>query len=177
MGRRGVALPPDNRFLEKHEERMVEEQRFLRETAEKKYRRTHNYNIIAGTYYDQNKERKFVDAREKLGAMQGRAQQYRLPPSIRYGEGNDYNIINQQVSGSTTPSGFIMNDHATFAREVVLTRNARLSFPRQFSVLCVLEYLHHFPRKRCEGGGRGDAALFAGREGCPRLLYAHAPFD
>lgn len=86
------------RFLEKHEERMVEEKLFLREAADEKYRRTHDYNIIAGAYYDQNKERNFVKSREKLGTMQGRAQQYRLPPSIRYGEGNGYNIINQQVN-------------------------------------------------------------------------------
>lgn len=85
------------RFLEKHEERMAEEKRFLREAADEKYRRTHDYNIIAGAYYDKNKERNFVKSREKLGTMQGRAQQYRLPPSIRYGEGNGYNIINQQV--------------------------------------------------------------------------------
>ncbi len=88
---------PDARYLEKHEERMAEEQKFLRESADEKYRRTHDYNIIAGTYYDQNKEENFVKSRERLGAMQGRAKQYRLPPSIRYGEGNDYNIISQQV--------------------------------------------------------------------------------
>lgn len=80
---------------------MVEEKRFLRDAAEEKYRRTHDYNIIAGAYYDQTKERNFVKSREKLGTMQGRAQQYRLPPSIRYGEGNGYNIINQQVCGTT----------------------------------------------------------------------------
>lgn len=149
MSRRGpLPVPLDIRFLDKHEERMVEEQRFLRETAEEKYRRTHNYNIIAGTYYDQNKERKFVDAREKLGVMQGRAQQYRLPPSIRYGEGNDYNIINQQVTGSTYSAHSVfahpafvdaklssVNNHATVARQVVLTRNVHLSFPREFGVL------------------------------------------
>ncbi|CAM9647124.1 unnamed protein product, partial [Hapterophycus canaliculatus] len=90
-----------NRFLEKHEERMVEEQRFLRASAEEKYRRTHDYNIIAGTFYDQSKERGFVESREKLEAMQGRAQQYRFPPSMRYGEGNDYNIINQQQPKKT----------------------------------------------------------------------------
>jgi len=104
--RRGLFhLPPWARFLEKHEERMAEEQKFLRETAEEKYRRTHDYNIIAGTYYDQNKEENFVESREKLGAMQGRAQQYRLPPSIRYGEGNDYNIISQQVCRRLDSSG------------------------------------------------------------------------
>lgn len=84
---------------------MVEEKRFLRETAEEKYRRTHDYNIIAGAYYDQNKERSFVKSREKLETMQGRAQQYRLPPSIRYGEGNGYNIINQQVRVLLTSRG------------------------------------------------------------------------
>lgn len=95
--RHGVRLSISRRFLEKHEERMTEEKRFLRERAEEKYRRTHDYNIIAGAYYDQDKERKFVNSRDKLLTMQGRAQQYRLPPSIRYGEGNGYNIINQQV--------------------------------------------------------------------------------
>lgn len=91
-------LPPENkRFLEKHEERAVEEQRFVQSKAEEKYRLTHDYNPIAGTYYDQSRERHFAQSREKLQALQGRAQQHRLPPSIRYGEGNDYNIINQQV--------------------------------------------------------------------------------
>ena len=88
---------PETRFLEKHEERAVEEQRFLRSKAEEKYRLTHDYNPIAGTYYDQSREHHFAQSREKLQALQGRAQQHRLPPSIRYGEGNDYNIINQQV--------------------------------------------------------------------------------
>lgn len=85
------------RFLENHDERMAEEQRFLRGKAEEKYRRTHDFNLITGTYYDKKKEQDFVTSREKLGALQGRAQQHRLPPSIRYGEGNDYDIINKQV--------------------------------------------------------------------------------
>lgn len=92
------ALVPNNpRFLEKHEERTVEEKRFLQSKAEEKYRLTHDYNPIAGAYYDQSREQHFAQSREKLQALQGRAQQHRLPPSIRYGEGNDYNIINQQV--------------------------------------------------------------------------------
>lgn len=93
----GCVASIEKRFLDQHEERTVEEQRFLRESAEEKYRRTHDYNIIAGNFYDKNKEREFVESREKLEAMQGQAQQYRFPPSMRYGEGNDFNIINQQV--------------------------------------------------------------------------------
>ncbi|CAM9444739.1 unnamed protein product, partial [Laminaria digitata] len=86
----------NERFLEKHEERVVEEKRFLQSKAEEKYRLTHDYNPIAGAYYDQSREKHFAQSREKLQALQGQAQQHRLPPSIRYGEGNDYNIINQQ---------------------------------------------------------------------------------
>lgn len=150
---RGITRTSDNRFLENHEERMVEEQRFLRETAEEKYRRTHNYNIIAGEYYDQNKERNFVNSREKLGKTQGRAQQYRLPPSIRYGEGNDYNIINQQVRGSidvrslfpeilpSTPSKISVHNHKPRARNC-FEKDSRFSWV--FGVLRVLGHVRHF---------------------------------
>lgn len=86
------------RYLEKHDERAAEERKFLREKAEKEFRRTRHYNPITGTYYDESKEHDFIQSRAKLESLQGRAQQLRLPPSIRYGEGNDYNIINKQVS-------------------------------------------------------------------------------
>lgn len=89
------------RFLEKHDERMIEENRFLRAKADEKYRRTHDYNLIAGAYYDDKKERDFVQSRDKLGTLQGRAQQDRLPPSVRFGEGNDYDIINKLVRPPT----------------------------------------------------------------------------
>lgn len=84
--------------MEKHDERAAEERRFLREKAEKEFRRTHKYNLITGTYYDESKEHDFVQSRAKLESLQGRAQQLRLPPSIRYGEGSDYDIISKQVS-------------------------------------------------------------------------------
>lgn len=76
---------------------MVEEQQFLRKQAAEKYRRTHDFNIIAGRYYDDEKERQFVSSRENFEALQGRAQQHRLPPSIRFGEGNEYDIISKKV--------------------------------------------------------------------------------
>lgn len=89
-------LDPD-RFLENHDERVLEEQRLRREQAAATYSRTHDYNPIAGRYYDDEKERRFIDTRERLEALQGQAQQHRLPPSIRYGEGNEYDIINKKV--------------------------------------------------------------------------------
>lgn len=78
---------------------MLEEKDYLRNKAEEKYRRTHDYDPISGKYYDEKKEKNFVRSRETLRALQGRAQQHRLPPSIRYGEGNDYDIISKQVRG------------------------------------------------------------------------------
>lgn len=76
---------------------MVAENKFLREQAQDKYHRTHDFDLIAGKYYDQKKEQEFVRTRERLMALQGQAQQHRLPPSIRYGEGNEYDIINKEV--------------------------------------------------------------------------------
>lgn len=151
---------------------MAEEQAFLRETAEEKYRRTHNYNLIAGAYYDQNKERDFVNAREKLGTMQGRAQQYRLPPSIRYGQGNDYNIINQQVRGSTdvlsvfAHSSLSVNVRTAtrLLRETLFWRGMPASpTPGNFGVLRMLDHLHHFACKLFAGNrmGVGGVAFVA----------------
>lgn len=76
---------------------MLEEQQFLREQAQEKYQQTHDYNLITGKYYDEGKEKKFVHTRGELEALQGRAQRHRLPPSIRYGEGNEYDIISKMV--------------------------------------------------------------------------------
>lgn len=109
-----------SRFLEKHEERTVEERRFLQSKAEEKYRLTHDYNPIAGAYYDQSREQHFAQSREKLQALQGRAQQHRLPPSIRYGEGNDYNIINQQVRRKNEWYFFMFFISITAVKNVVM---------------------------------------------------------
>lgn len=76
---------------------MVEENKFVREQAQEKYCRTHDFDLIAGTYYDQKKEQDFLRTRETLMTLQGQAQQHRLPPSMRYGEGNEYDIINKEV--------------------------------------------------------------------------------
>lgn len=101
VGRSTTALVPvvEYRFLKEHDERMLEEKGYLRKQAEEKYRRTHDYDPISGKYYDESKEQNFVHSRATLQTLQGRAQQHRLPPSIRYGEGNDYDIISKQVRG------------------------------------------------------------------------------
>lgn len=82
---------------------MYEEGKFIREQAAERYRRTHGYNLIAGKYYDDKKEEEFLRTREELETLQGRAQHHRLPPSIRYGEGNEYDIISKKVCWLTAP--------------------------------------------------------------------------
>lgn len=69
----------------------------MRELAAEKYRQTHDYDPVAGRYYDNEKELNFVRTREELESLQGQAQRNRLPPSVRYGEGNEYDIISKEV--------------------------------------------------------------------------------
>ncbi|CAM9251703.1 unnamed protein product [Ectocarpus fasciculatus] len=161
-------------FLEKHEERMVEEKRFLRETAEEKYRRTHDYNIIAGAFYDQDKERKFVNSRDKLLTMQGRAQQYRLPPSIRYGEGNGYNIINQQpkktvvdmTSASVQDRGLSKRTRGRETYEDNIRQHERAAAASEQRTLNRPSHMRHVEVLRT-GHNVISNRDFAGREGKP----------
>ncbi|CAB1119297.1 unnamed protein product [Ectocarpus sp. CCAP 1310/34] len=163
-----------NRFLEKHEERMTEEKRFLRERAEEKYRRTHDYNIIAGAYYDQDKEREFVNSREKLLTMQGRAQQYRLPPSIRYGEGNGYNIINQQpkttvvdmTSASVQDRGLSKRTRGRQTYEDNIRQHERAAAASEQQILNRPSHMRHVEVLRT-GHNVISNQDFAGREGKP----------
>ncbi|CAN0486543.1 unnamed protein product, partial [Ectocarpus sp. 12 AP-2014] len=164
-----------NRFLEKHEERMTEEKRFLRERAEEKYRRTHDYNIIAGAYYDQDKERKFVNSRDKLLTMQGRAQQYRLPPSVRYGEGNGYNIINQQqpkktvvdmTSASVQDRGLSKRTRGRQTYEDNIRQHERAAAASEQRTLNRPSHMRHVELLRT-GHNVVSNQDFAGREGKP----------
>ncbi|CBN75137.1 conserved unknown protein [Ectocarpus siliculosus] len=163
-----------HRFLEKHEERMTEEKRFLRERAEEKYRRTHDYNIIAGAYYDQDKERKFVNSRDKLLTMQGRAQQYRLPPSIRYGEGNGYNIINQQpkktvvdmTSASVQDRGLSKRTRGRQTYEDNIRQHERAAAASEQRTLNRPSHMRHVEVLRT-GHNVISNQDFAGREGKP----------
>eukprot|EP00752_Nemacystus_decipiens_P006911 g6205.t1 len=162
-----------NRFLEKHEERMAEEKRFLRETAEEKYRRTHDYNIVAGKYYDQDKERDFVKSREKLATMQGRAQQYRLPPSIRYGEGNGYNIINQEPkktvvknNSSVADRGLSKRTRGRQAHEENIRQHERAAAISEQRALNRPSHQRHVEVLRT-GHNVISNRIFTGREGKP----------
>lgn len=124
------------RYLEKHEERMEEEKRFLRQVADDKYSRTHDYNLIAGAYYDKKKEKEFVESRGKLGVMQGRAQQHRLPPSVRYCEGNSFDIINKQVRNAPFLFLFSMFNNTIINNSAAKWHSLRYAF--YYIVLCLL---------------------------------------
>lgn len=58
-----------NHYHHHHEKRLLQDERRLREDSQKKYWRTHDYNLLEGRYYDEEKERQFQARREELAKV------------------------------------------------------------------------------------------------------------
>lgn len=55
----------NNRYIKNHEERLEKDAAILREEAQMRYWRTHDYNPIEGTYYNLGKEHAFQQKRKE----------------------------------------------------------------------------------------------------------------
>jgi len=62
-----------------------------------KYWATHDFDMIKGHYYSDEKERTYNEQNRILQEVQGRSLERTLPPSVEYSDGHSYNILNHDV--------------------------------------------------------------------------------
>lgn len=86
-----------NKYRREHESRAFDDRKEAKRIAQTKYWKTHDYNPVAGSYYDPMKETEFLRQRETLSAIAGKASTAKLPPAVSYSEGATYNILNHAV--------------------------------------------------------------------------------
>lgn len=89
-----------NNYYTNNEVRQQEDTQRIREHVENVYWLTHDYDSVKGQYYSLDKETEFQDQRALASSVQGLSQQMRLPPSVRYSEGNSYNILQHTISNA-----------------------------------------------------------------------------
>lgn len=86
-----------NKYRREHESRAYDDRKEAKRIAQFKYWKTHDYDPVAGRYYDTVKEKEFLRQRETLSAIAGRASTAKLPPAVSYSEGATYDILNHAV--------------------------------------------------------------------------------
>lgn len=85
-----------NRYLEHHDEKMDVNHDILKTEAAKKYWKTRDFDPIAATYVDEDKEKTFLEDREAKAKIHGKDQVKKLPVTVQ-NEGMMYNPINMEV--------------------------------------------------------------------------------
>ena len=86
-----------NKYIANNTARQIEDLEKQRDELGNKYWKNHDYDILAVRYCDEAKEDGFQQDRKAKERTQGQRQKEKLPPSVKYGEGNVYDIINNQV--------------------------------------------------------------------------------
>lgn len=85
-----------NEYVSNHATRRLEDFDKLKSHLLEKYWDTHDYDMIKGRYYSPQKERQYKEQAATLTRAHGMAQEERLPPSIKYADGNSYNILTHE---------------------------------------------------------------------------------
>lgn len=89
-----------NRYLEYHEEKLNANDDILRAEAAKTYWKTRDFDPIAISYVDDEKEKQFLAEREAKAKEHGKDQVKKLPLTVQ-NEGLMYNPINMVVEDET----------------------------------------------------------------------------
>ena len=72
-----------NRYLEHHDEKMDVNHDILKTEAAKKYWKTRDFDPIAATYVDEDKEKTFLEDREAKAKIHGKDQVKKLPVTVQ----------------------------------------------------------------------------------------------
>eukprot|EP01039_Chlorochromonas_danica_P010491 gene10492-11621_t len=82
-----------NQYYQNHQQHRQEDFNKLKEHLLEKYWNSHDYDMIKGRYYSPEKERQYQQQEKTLRLVHGRAQEERLPPAMKFSDGNSYNIL------------------------------------------------------------------------------------
>ena len=72
-----------NRYLENHDMKETTNDDIQRAEAAMAFWKTHNYDHITGKYYDNVKEKEFVEKREEMAKTHGKDQVKKLPLTVQ----------------------------------------------------------------------------------------------
>lgn len=85
-----------NKYLEHHDDKVTADEQILRAEAAQRFWKTHEFDIINGKYYENDKEDKFVQKRDDEAKIHGQDQVKKLPLTVQ-NEGLMYNPVNMKI--------------------------------------------------------------------------------
>ena len=85
-----------NKYLELHDQKLAADEEILKAEAALGYWKTHDFDPINCTYYDQAKEEGYLGGRDEEAKIHGRDQVKKLPVTVQ-NEGLMYNPINMKI--------------------------------------------------------------------------------
>jgi hypothetical protein len=94
-----------NKYNENHDSRELSDFEQQRTSLGEKYWKNHDYDILAGRYCDVQKEGRYEEGLRAKEKVHGQKQKAKLPPSVKYSEGNVYDIVNNEVRDHATIGG------------------------------------------------------------------------
>jgi hypothetical protein len=86
-----------NKYIANDTARQMSDLERQRDELGAKYWKSHDYDILAVRYCDEGKEDQFQQGLKAKERTQGQRQKEKLPPSVKYGEGNVYDIVTNHV--------------------------------------------------------------------------------
>ncbi len=85
------------KYVNHHSKRVAIDRAKNSERAAERFWQTHDFNPVAGEFYDREKEDLFKEARGVFEQSHGDVQRQRLPPKVRDSEGYLYNIVSMRA--------------------------------------------------------------------------------
>jgi len=86
-----------NKYVQNNTAREIEDFENQRDELERKYWKSHDFDMLAVKYCDPAKQEAYEQQLREKARNHGKRQKEKLPKSIRYGEGNVYNIVNNEI--------------------------------------------------------------------------------
>ena len=85
------------KYANHHSKRVAIDRAKNSERAAERFWQTHDFNPVAGEFYDRDKEELFKEARGVFEQSHGDVQRRRLPPKVRDSEGYLYDIVSMRA--------------------------------------------------------------------------------
>jgi hypothetical protein len=90
-----------NKYIKDHEKKEYLDRQGSQQLAADKFWRTHNFDPVGGTFYDDGKEAEYQRALKVSENEQGMVQAAKIPRAMKYSEGVMYNVVSNEVKDKT----------------------------------------------------------------------------
>lgn len=85
-----------NKYLEHHDQKVQADEQILKAESANRYWKCHNFDPLLGKFYDEEKEKTFVEERDAEAKIHGKDEVKKLPITVQ-NEGLMYNPINMKI--------------------------------------------------------------------------------